>query len=338
MANSTKKQRRGRRNGIFVSFLLILTLTLANFGVLNARNNCPDQGTRLTAEEYCRLYAAEAQRQMRIYGIPASITLAQGMYESAYGASYIAVVAKNHFGIKAYRGWEGPTVSCDDDRKSEPFCKFNSVFESFEYHSKFLKNSDRYAPLFELKNTDYKGWAHGLRKCGYATNPKYPAQLIDIIERYNLQAYDTTPKETAKTQTAKTQPARQPSAKAKPATATASGTKHTLYSTERHGGLKYVLAGKDDNLARISLEFGISMRKLYRYNDMPSGYRLREGEVVYLQAKRSKADRKYPYHIVSSGESLQSISQKYGVTVKSIVKRNQLRTAVVQVGQRLQLR
>lgn len=336
MVNSTKKQRSCKRNDFFASFLMILSLVLSNFGVLNARNNCPDQTEKLSAEEYCRLYAHEARRQMEIYGIPASITLAQGMFESAYGSSYIAVVANNHFGIKAYRGWNGPVVNCDDDNLAEPFCKFNSAIESFEYHSNFLKNNSRYASLFKLRNTDYKGWAYGLSKCGYATNPKYPSQLIDIIERYNLQVYDKG-ESYVKTGASSINTSSRKATSSNSAISSMSH-RHPVYRTNPSGGLKYILAEKEDNIARISVEFGISMRKLYRYNDLPSGYRITEGEVIYLQKKRSKADARYMYHDVKEGESLQQISQRYGVTVKSIVKRNKLATANVRVGQRLCLR
>lgn len=266
------------------------------------------------------MYAAEAQRQMKLYGIPASITLAQGMYESAYGASYIAVVGKNHFGIKAYRGWSGPVVRCDDDKSNEPFCKFKTVQEGFEYHSHFLRDNTRYAPLFKLKSTDYEGWAKGLQKCGYATNPKYPEQLCDIIRRYHLDLYDTT------TSTGKV---------VKPAT---TPSYHKQYSTAKRRGLKYVKALKNDHLETIACEFKINVRQLRKWNDLPKNYQLKEGEIIYLQAKRSKADKTHPIHKVQTGESLHSIAQRYGVTVSSIIKRNKLNSATVRKGQVLKLR
>ncbi len=302
-------------------FITVLSINIAVSETLLARSNCPDQGPRLSASEYCRLYAAEAQRQMRLYGIPASITLAQGMFESAYGASYIAVKANNHFGIKAYRGWTGPVVRCDDDASNEPFCKFKTVQEGFEYHSKFLKNSTRYAPLFKLDVTDYKGWAKGLQKCGYATNPKYPELLCDVIERYNLTQYDKLTKSSSLKEIA-----------------AAPVSTHRLYSTAKRHGLKFVEAKKNDNLNAIAKEFKVSARQLRKWNDMPKNYKLKEGERIYMQPKKSKAEKIYPTHKVAKGESLHSISQKYGVTVKSIVKRNKLTSAQVQKGQVLKLR
>jgi len=318
------------KNACFIAFL---TLTSIESGYIYARSNCPDQGPRLSAAEYCRLYAAEAQRQMKLYGIPASITLAQGMFESAYGASYIAVKANNHFGIKAYRGWSGPVVRCDDDSSNEPFCKFNTVREGYEYHSKFLKNSTRYASLFKLDHTDYKGWAKGLQKCGYATNPKYPDLLCDVIERYNLMQYDKASNTSAASSASK-------GSKSNASTSVVSKpvSTHRLYSTAKRHGLKYVEAKKNDDLNAIAKEFKVPVRQLKRWNDMPKNYRLKEGERIYMQAKKSKADRSCPTHKVASGESLHSISQKYGVTVKSIVKRNKLTSATIRKGQVLKLR
>lgn len=334
---------------LFRYLLLHLLLLVAVSTPLSARNNCPDQGPRLSADEYCRLYAAEAQRQMSLYGIPASITLAQGMFESGYGSSYIAVIGNNHFGIKAYRDWTGPTIQCDDDSNAEPFCKFNSVKESFEHHSKFLRNSTRYSSLFKLSSQDYKGWAKGLRECGYATSKTYPERLIDLIERYGLDKYDKG--EISSAPSTSVGDAGSRPASSKPSSGVTSGTpkpaagvsfsvstRHKLYSTSASGGLKYVRANKGDYLFIISQEFGISERKLRKYNEMTKYYRLKEGEVVYLQAKKSHADRSHPWHVVREGESLHSIAQKYGVTVSSLVKRNNLRSGVIQVGQTLKLR
>lgn len=323
-------------------FYLILALQFLVFSPIMAKGDCPDQGPRLSAQEYCRLYAAEAQRQQQLYGIPASITLAQGMFESAYGASYLAVKANNHFGIKAYHGWSGPVVKCDDDKSKEPFCKFNSVKDGYEYHSKFLKNSTRYAPLFKLKVTDYKGWAKGLRQCGYATNPKYPQLLIDIIERYHLDAYDKPTKVVASSSTSTNRPSSSSaSSSSKPKDKTISAStfnRHKLYTTAKRRGLKYTLVKNNDSLEAIAREFKVSVSKLRAWNDLPNTYKLKEGDRIYLQSKKSKAPRGITVHKVAKGESLHSISQKYGVTVKSLVKRNKLTSGNVKVGQIIKLR
>lgn len=315
MTNHSNGQEKVSSLSSFWSIIIAFVIQAACFTVLSARGNCPPLGQRLTAEQYCKLYADEAQRQMKLYGIPASITLAQGMYESGYASSYLAVKANNHFGIKAYRGWSGPVVRCDDDAANEPFCKFKNVMEGYEYHSQFLKNNSRYAPLFKLNVRDYEGWAKGLSKCGYATDPRYATKIIEIIERYHLDVYDSNKKGKSST-----------------------GVSHQMMVTAKRRGLKYVRANAGDDLSQIAKEFNVSTRRLRNWNDMPKDYQLHEGEIVYLQSKRSRAAKNHPEHIVKAGESLHIIAQTYGVTVKSIMKRNKLESGAVFAGQKLKLR
>lgn len=274
---------------------------------------------RMTPIQYCEKYASEAQRQMQKYGIPASITLSQGMLESGYGSSYLANVAKNHFGIKAYNGWTGPIVRVDDDARNEPFCKFNSVEEGFEYHSLFLKNNKRYANLFTLDRTDYEAWAHGLKKAGYATNPRYAEMLIKIIEENHLDIYDVTRGSIRNGRLTNI-------------------TKHKLYVTSRKKGLKYVRATANDNLAYIAQEYNVSVRQLRYWNDLHKKAVIMEGDIIYLQPKHNKAEKRYTSHVVQPGESLHRISQMYGVKVSSLIKKNKLATATVHTGQVLKLR
>ena len=246
-----------------------------------------------TPSEYVAKYHDDAQRQMKKYGIPASITLAQGILESASGTSKLAVEANNHFGIKCHTNWTGEKVYQDDDAKGECFRKYNTVDESFEDHSLFLKKP-RYEELFLLKPTDYKGWANGLKKCGYATNPKYPEQLIDLIERYELYQYDSEGGSSA------------------PLLAIAISDNH----------IKYVTAKKGETVEQLASRTGVGAKRLKKYNDLTEGYVFTEKEVVYIQPKRRHA------HVdqvtVKSGDSLRSISQKYGIRIKSIQKKNQL--------------
>lgn len=138
---------------------------------------------------YITAYADIAKEEMRKYKIPASITLAQGILESASGKGRLAVKANNHFGIKCH-GWTGAKIYHDDDRSQECFRKYRAAKSSYEDHSKFLTGRGRYADLFKLKQDDYKGWARGLKKAGYATDRKYPDKLISLIERYKLYEYD----------------------------------------------------------------------------------------------------------------------------------------------------
>lgn len=298
----------------FYFCLAFLSFFFCHTAIAARKAKCPPLGTRMTVQEYCDKYANEARRQMAKYGIPASITLAQGIIESGYGASYLAVEANNHFGIKAYsRGWKGPVVRCDDDAKDEPFCKFKSVEEGYEYHSTFLKDNTRYNSLFELDVRDYEGWAHGLKRCGYATNPKYGYMLIDMIENNHLDAYDVKKFKGIK-------------------------DTHSLYVTKPKKGLKYIRCHKDDDLSLISKEFGVSKRKLRKWNDLTKKSVLKENDIIYLQKKHKKADKGHDYHVVRGGESLWSISQVYGVRVNSLMKRNDLVSATVHAGQILKLR
>lgn len=300
------------------SILLVLFVILQLFFASSAsakKAKCPNMGKRMTVEEYCEKYGEMARQQMRKHGVPASITLAQGILESGYGASYLAVVANNHFGIKAYsRNWKGPVVRCDDDAKDEPFCKFSSVEEGYEYHSTFLLENTRYAPLFKLDIRDYENWAHGLKKCGYATNPKYGTLLINLIEANHLDVYDILTNTNITT------------------------AKRTLYVTSAKRGLKYIRCLKGDDLAAIAQACGINERKLRRYNDLTKRSVLKENDIIYLQSKKSKAPKGFEYHTVKAGESMWSISQLYGVRIKSLMKRNKLVSATVHVGQVIRLR
>ncbi|MGB5171152.1 glucosaminidase domain-containing protein [Eudoraea sp.] len=143
-----------------------------------------------SVEEYLNVYGVIAQEEMKKYGIPASITLAQGILESGYGMGKLTMKTNNHFGIKCHTSWDGDFERHDDDEKDECFRKYNHPKESFRDHSIFLSSRSRYASLFELRRDDYKAWAKGLKKAGYATDTKYPQKLISFIERYNLQQYD----------------------------------------------------------------------------------------------------------------------------------------------------
>ncbi len=161
---------------IFISVLLFQVAALA-------------QGT--PQERYIQKWAPTAVREMYRSGVPASITLAQGILESRYGLSSLASEGNNHFGIKCHKDWKGKSMRYDDDARGECFRVYDSADESFQDHSDFLRYRDRYKFLFDLKTTDYKGWAYGLKKAGYATDPNYPAKLIKYIEDYNLYEYDT---------------------------------------------------------------------------------------------------------------------------------------------------
>lgn len=265
-------------------------------------------------EAYIARYYKLAQEQQRLHGIPASITLAQGLLESAAGQSKLAVVAHNHFGVKCH-DWEGDGVRY----KGDCYRYYESVAESYEDHSAFLLRP-RYAPLYELKITDYKGWAKGLKKYGYAEDPKYPEKLISIIERYNLQQY------VKGTKKKKTIDIVQPDVR-------------LLRDVYMAWGLLYVLAEEGDTYERIAADTGFDARDLARYNDHDRKAVLGEGDIVYLEKKKTKADNGYDKHTVKAGETYHSISQLYGIDTKRLARRNKMRyNDALQEGQVIVLR
>ena len=247
---------------------------------------------------------------MKEYGVPASITLAQGMLESNYGNSELAQKAKNHFGIKCHSDWTGEKFYMDDDAKNECFRKYNSVWESFRDHSKFLKEKSRYATLFTLPINDYKAWAEGLKAAGYATNPQYPQLLINLIERYHLNYYDSE-------------------------ITLSDSTKHVVLLSKNH--VKLVVAKEGDSFETISKEFQISVRRLRKYNDAGDTIVLKSGDVVYLQSKRKKGTEKT--HVVAAGENYRDIAQFYSIQLKHLFKKNGIEVgSVPKKGDKLYLR
>lgn len=251
-------------------------------------------------EDYIKKYRDIAVREMKRYHIPASITLAQGLLESGAGQSTLARKSNNHFGIKCGGDWRGPTVSHDDDARGECFRAYKHPEESYEDHSKFLAGRPRYASLFKLKITDYKGWAHGLKKAGYATNPRYAEKLIGIIELYNLHKYDT--KDGIKWMKQNPEP-------------------HQPYVSNE---LLYIVVRAGDTWKSISKEFDISQSKLREYNDLYKGYNLQVGDILYLEKKKRKASKDNIVHVLRSGESMYTVSQKYGIRLKNLYKLNKM--------------
>ena len=251
-------------------------------------------------ENYIKKYRELAVEEMKKYHIPASITLAQGLLESGAGQSTLARKSNNHFGIKCGSDWRGKTVSHDDDARGECFRAYKHPKESYEDHSKFLAGRSRYASLFKLKITDYKGWARGLKKAGYATNPRYADQLIGIIELYELHKYD----EKNYLKWIKKNP-----------------NPHQTYIAN---DLLYIVVRAGDSWKSISKEFDISQKKLRKYNDLYKGYALQVGDILYLEKKNKKADKEHIVHVLRAGESMYSISQKYGIRLKNLYKMNKM--------------
>ena len=267
-------------------------------------------------QDYFDTYRDMAVRQMTLYGIPASITLAQGVLESAAGQSQLARKSNNHFGIKC-NGWKGRKAYHDDDLRGECFRAYNSVADSYEDHSFFLVGNQRYSRLFNLKLTDYKGWAHGLKACGYATSPSYANRLISIIEQYELYRYDIgVDKHGRKWK----------------------GIIRPVYS---FNGNQYIIARSGESFRGLAGQVGISARRLARFNERSKDDSLEEGEYVWLKKKRRKAPREYKNwrHSIKPGESMYSISQRYGIRLKSLYKLNNLPPEyTIRVGDKLRIR
>ena len=251
-------------------------------------------------ESYIKKYRELAVEEMKKYHIPASITLAQGLLESGAGKSELARKSNNHFGIKCGGDWRGKTVSHDDDARGECFRAYKHPKDSYEDHSKFLVGRPRYASLFKLKITDYKGWARGLKKAGYATNPRYADQLIGIIELYELYKYD----EKNYLKWLKKNP-----------------NPHQTYIAN---DLLYIVVRAGDSWKSISQEFDISQKKLRKYNDLYKGYALQVGDILYLEQKNKRADEDHIVHVLRVGESMYSIAQKYGIRLKNLYKLNKM--------------
>ncbi len=269
--------------------------------------------------EYIEQYKEIAVEQMRLHKIPASITLAQGLLESGAGQSTLARKSNNHFGIKCGGSWRGRSVRHDDDARNECFRAYRNARDSYEDHSKFLTSGARYAFLFRLDITDYKGWARGLKKAGYATDPSYANRLIQIIEDYELYKYDSgARKKRHKKENERVTP-------------------HQVYLAN---GLLYVIARRGDTFEDIAKEYDTRAKKLIKYNDLHKDYTLAEGDIIYLHEKKKKADKKYVVHIVGDDDSMHSISQKYGIRLKNLYKMNKKdpEEYIPEVGDRLRLR
>lgn len=271
---------------------------------------------------YINKYSDLAVDEMKKHKIPASITLAQGILESGAGQSTLARKSNNHFGIKCGSNWRGKTVRHDDDARNECFRAYSHPRESYEDHSKFLANGARYAFLFKLDITDYKGWARGLKKAGYATDPSYANRLITIIEDYELYKYDKK------------------GGKGK----SSSSKSETKVSTYQHqiylsNDLAYIVARDGDTFKGLGKETGVSWRKLIKYNDLHEGYTLTNGDIIYLCKKNTKAAKKYTVHIVRDGDSMHGIAQMYGIRLKNLYKMNKKDPDYIpEIGQRLRLR
>ena len=286
--------------------------------------------------EYISKYASIAVSEMHRSGVPASITLAQGMLESRYGLSSLAADGNNHFGIKCHRNWSGKTMRVNDDAPNECFRVYKSAEESFRDHSDFLRYQDRYKGLFELKPTDYKGWAKGLKKAGYATDPQYAEKLIKIIEDYQLYKYDTgsaatgsssagaaavaVPESPLKIEKEAQVEVKNPSRRSQASETYSFRLDRKVY---KKNGILCVYAEPEDTFESIALEFNLFQKEILRYNDISQTRPLKIGEVVYLKMKKKQAPYGLPMYVADDNPlGLWEISQRFGLRMKYLLKWN----------------
>lgn len=276
---------------------------------------------------YIERFKGIAAAQMQKSGVPSSIILAQACLESGYGNSSLTTKGKNHFGIKCHNSWTGDKIYHDDDAKGECFRVYKKDEDSFTDHSDFLRYNKRYSSLFDLDPTDYKAWAHGLKKAGYATNPKYAELLIQTIEDNKLYLYD------------KGVAINVPSPSQLDAIDLENFTIQLNRKIYSRNGVKYVIANKGDTYDALAAEFKLRTYQLVKYNDLGKYNQVYEGQELYIKAKRSRADKNHPVHIVQDGETMQQISQLYGIKLKSLLHYNKMNNnEEAEVGQELFLR
>jgi LysM repeat protein len=313
---------------------------------------------KYTRQEYIAMWKDEAIYQMAVHHIPASITMAQGILESGDGNSRLAREGNNHFGIKCHQDWSGERIYEDDETKGECFRSYDHARDSYEDHSAFLQRK-RYEPLFKLNVDDYRGWAKGLKECGYATNPSYPQLLIKIIEEFNLTEFDRTglshirkksvpnrpdsPGVLANTGSEK-QVQRDKKGERKSGKNNTPDEQRTSISLSSgreimhsENNIKYVVAKAGDTPQSIADDLELHVMFIRKFNDFTANEVLQQGDVVYIQPKRNRCRENE--HTVAAGESLHDISQKYGIRLKKLRKYNLLEDGrEPQPGQKIKLK
>lgn len=312
-------------NKLYSVFLLIFS-----FLFFSCRTYKPVSNVVVTGRpdaDYINTYKHIAISEMKRTGVPASITLAQGMIESNFGKSTLSREANNHFGIKCHNGWTGATVRHDDDRRNECFRKYKSPEESFRDHSDFLRTGSRYRFLFDLSPYDYEGWARGLKKAGYATNPEYASMLIRKIEENNLTLYDMEAIAGTKPQK-KSSVVNPVAGQSLINEANITASSEILPSREprinENNRIQYIIVKDGETREDIEREFNLLKWELSRYNELEADFKPVPGQVLYLQPKRDKAETGKNTCAFSDGDTMYMISQKYGIKLKSLYEMNRL--------------
>jgi hypothetical protein len=295
-------------------------IVLCSFSSVNGQAD-----KKITRQEYIEQYKKIAIKEMKRTGVPASITLAQGALESGDGNSRLAKKANNHFGIKCH-DWKGRKIRHDDDENRECFRKYKSANDSYRDHSDFLSSKQRYSSLFELDPTDYKGWAEGLKKAGYATSRNYDKALIRIIEENELYAYDQG-----------VEIIKEPAAGEDLAVASdAVAGSRMIFEKNR---ISYIIARPGDTYTSVSNELDLLPWELRKYNELDEGAKIDSGQILYIQPKRKRAEAGKKTHVVREGETMYDISQLYGIKLAELYKKNLMEEGTEPaVSQTLQLR
>ena len=330
--NGHKKTIYVCKKGDF-AFMIKHTILFSTFIIVAF--TCYSQNKKATKQEYFEKFAPLAVKEMKRTGIPASITLAQGSLESNNGNSVLATKGNNHFGIKCHKDWEGEKMYMDDDEKGECFRVYKKAEDSYDDHSDFLMTRQRYAGLFKLNQYDYKAWAQGLKDAGYATNPQYPQLLIKLIEDNKLYEYDNEGA-LAKNKRHRTVDL----SKIAPPPVLVDIDSFTISLPERkikrNNRSKFIISKNGDTYESIAKEFDMMPWQVYRFNDIPKDSSLKPNQVVYIQHKRRNSEKKYIVHIAQKGETLQSISQTYGVKLRRVLKLNNMKEVQpIEAGQQV---
>lgn len=273
--------------------------------------------------DYIDKYSDLAIKEMKRTGVPASITLAQGILESNAGQSVLATKGNNHFGIKCHNDWRGKTMKMDDNAPKECFRVYPNAEASFRDHSDFLRSRDRYKSLFELKQTDYKGWARGLKKAGYATDPGYADKLITLIEDYELYRFDKGVKVSVKPPLEIEEPKvvqLEPRPGMKYQESVTFSTARKVYS---QNGVPFVYAEAGETYASIAASNGLFLKELLKFNDYEQEVELKPGTMVYLARKKAQGPVGVNKYVVEKdGETLRNIAQRFGIRYAALQKLN----------------
>jgi LysM repeat protein len=284
----------------YIFFTLFCIFTLNSFAQEEVK-------VKITVEQYIEKYSALAIEEMYRSRIPASITLAQGILESGNGNSRLSTEANNHFGIKCKATWTGKTLYEDDDAPQECFRKYDAAIDSYRDHSDFLMNNKRYAFLFDLDSKDYKSWAYGLKKAGYATNPQYPELLITFIEKHKLHKYD---------EVKISEEEEKEKAEEKAEVIKTYGKEFMI------NGVPAITAKANESFAQIALNYDIKVFQLYKYNDLQKDDECHEGDTIFLKSKKNKAE--VETSTFGKGDNTHKISQRFAIKLEKILSRNNL--------------